>query len=50
MQSSGSSSEHIVVSKVRRNVDGTQQGVPKSLFLPIALIPEIIKAVESLKK
>lgn len=49
-QPSGSKSQHLVISKVRRNIDGSQAGKPKSLFIPVALVPQMIKSIELLLK
>lgn len=48
VQRNGSKTEHVVISKVRRNVDGTQQGDSKSLFIPKGLAPSLIQTIDSL--
>ncbi len=50
IQPDKSESEHIVVKKIRRAEDGTQQGVVRQLFLPVDLVEDITKAILSLKK
>lgn len=50
IQGNGISSEHIVVGKIRRNVDGTQAGVASSVFVPVDLAQKLIDAIMSLNK
>lgn len=50
IQPDESKSDHIVLTKVRRNVDGTQSGNAKSLFIPKALSEDVIKAITLLSK
>lgn len=44
-QSNGSSSDHIVIKKVKRNEDGSQQGYGANVFIPVALAPQLATAL-----
>lgn len=48
VQENGSKSEHIVLTKIKRNVDGSQNGVTKSLFIPVSLAEEVTSTIDSL--
>lgn len=50
VQPNDSKTLHIVISKIRRNVDGTQQGNAKSIFIPVAMAPYVTKTINSLVK
>jgi hypothetical protein len=50
VQENGSKSEHLVISKIKRNSDGTQRGNVKSLFIPVELVNPLLKAIPTLKK
>jgi hypothetical protein len=50
VQGDGSTSQHISISKIKRNSDGSQQGNVKSLFVPVGLVASLIKAIQSLEK
>lgn len=47
-QPKGSSSEHIVINKIRRNSDGTQNGKNKQIFISVDSISEVVKAIGTL--
>jgi hypothetical protein len=48
VQSDDRKSEHLVITKFRRNVDGSQAGLSKSLFLPLALVPKLLETAKAL--
>lgn len=50
IQPDGSKSVHGVISKVRRNIDGTQSGKPKTVFIPDELLSLVSKGLEVLSK
>lgn len=50
VQLDGRKSQHVVISKIRRNVDGTQSGRPKSVFIPVSMITDVFKSVETVLK
>lgn len=43
------SSEHLVISKITRDADGTQRDKPKKVFLPYSAKEKVAKAILSLK-
>ncbi|MEO5350532.1 MAG: hypothetical protein H7836_12930 [Magnetococcus sp. YQC-3] len=50
IQPSGSSSEFVVIRKIKRNADGTQNGRPTQIYLPVDLAGKVIEAVLTLSK
>lgn len=50
VQPNGSKSSHLVISKVRNNLDGTPASRSKGLFIPLSLASHLTKTIEALVK
>lgn len=48
-QDNGSSSQHLVITKLKRNTDGSQSGNAKTLFIPVSLVEPLLDSISSLK-
>lgn len=46
--STGASSEHLVIAKIKRNNDGTQNGTAKNIFIPRSLVAQLLTQIKSL--
>lgn len=49
-QPNGNKYEFVVLSKLKRNVDGTQTGNAKTVFIPVHMASEVMKQVNTLIK
>lgn len=50
VQPDNSFTDHLTISKLKRTRQGLQIGKPTSVFLPISLVPQVVKALEKLSK